>query len=288
MKLLSKILMTFLTVAFFSSCDGLNELPEFSDKDAFVSFASTSSRVGETAGTFTIPVTLNSLKGVESVAYYTITNNTAVEGTHFVITGNKSLSFSADSPTDSIRIQIIDNDNFDGDINFKIDITDAGSVSLGASRSITVTIEDDEHPLVAILGAYTAKGDSYFDGPSEWTVTLEKDDSDLNKVWFTNFVVGGTSKKVYGTINDEKTELRIPVKQSIASSSSYSDVRLEGFYGPDGEIAIPTGGYITVNVDMEAGVLTIVDEFASAAINASGGVEGYYNAFKAGVVLTKN
>lgn len=204
MKLLSKILMFVAAIALFSSCDGLNEAPEFSDSNAFVAFSSKTIGVKETATSLSIPVSLVSLKGIENDVYYTVKSNTAQEGEHFTINGNKSLSFSKDATTANIEVQIIDNDEFEGDISFTIELSDPGSVDLGAMSSIVVTIEDDEHPLAAILGAFTARGTSYFNGASEWTVTIVKDADDLSKVWISNLVVDGTSVAVYGVVNAEK------------------------------------------------------------------------------------
>lgn len=287
MKLLSKILLLVLVTVLFSSCDGLNEVPKFSDANAYVAFSGNTAKGVETQGSLTIPVTLASVKGIENIAYYSIKSNTAKEGVHFTVAGNGSLTFSKDVQVANIQIDIIDNDIFEGDINFTIELSDPGSVDLGYKSKIVVTIEDDEHPLAAMLGDFNAQGTSYFNGPTEWVVSISKDKDDLKKVWISNFVQGGSNKAVYGIVNDEKTEMRVPVKQEIATSASYPQVLLEGFYGPNGEVDIPDGGYITIQIDLEAGKLTVMDEFGSAVYNANKEQLGFFNAFAADVVLQK-
>jgi hypothetical protein len=87
-------------------------------------------------------------------------------------------------------------------------------------------------------------------------------------------------------VNEEKTELKIPVKQTIAVSSSYPSILFEGFYGPDGATEIPDGGSVTGLI--QDGKIVILDEIGSHVYNASNASAGWYNIFQADVVLTKN
>ena len=111
----------------------------------------------------------------------------------------------------------------------------------------------------------------------------------MTKVWISGFVNGGSSgAKIYGVVNETKTEIKIPVAQIVAINSSYPKILLEGFYGPTGDDAIPTGGFITGTIDSE-GTITIADEFGSHVYkdDAASVSAGWYNIFKAGVVLKK-
>jgi hypothetical protein len=274
-----------------ASCN-INELPEYDDSNAFVAFTSSAVSVGEEEGSKQVEVLLTSIGGIETTVNFEVApaeTAGAVEGKHYTIEGSKSLTFKKDAPTQKITLNIIDNDTFDGDVKFTIKLLDPEGVQLGASKTCSVTIEDDEHPLLFILGTLSAKGVSDFNGDTEWEVRIAKDDSDLSKVWIYNLVPGGSSSSspVYGIVNDDKTEIRIPVGQEVAVSSSYPHILLNGFYG-DTEEKIPTGGYITGEI-AEDGTISIKDYFGSQVFSddAASNSLGWYNLMQAGVTLKK-
>ena len=274
-----------------ASCN-INELPEYDDSNAFVAFTSSSVNVGEEEGSKQVEVLLTSIGGIETTVNFEVTpaeTAGAVEGKHYTIEGSKSLTFKKDAPTQKITLNIIDNDTFDGDVKFTIKLLDPEGVQLGASKTCSVTIEDDEHPLLFILGTLSAKGVSDFNGDTEWEVRIAKDDSDLSKVWIYNLVPGGSSSSspVYGIVNDDKTEIRIPVGQEVAVSSSYPHILLNGFYG-DTEEKIPTGGYITGEI-AEDGTISIKDYFGSQVFSddAASNSLGWYNLMDPVVTLKK-
>ena len=274
-----------------ASCN-INELPEYDDSNAFVAFTSSSVNVGEEEGSKQVEVLLTSIGGIETTVNFEVTPDEtagAVEGKHYTIEGSKSLTFKKDAPTQKITLNIIDNDTFDGDVKFTIKLLDPEGVQLGASKTCSVTIEDDEHPLLFILGTLSAKGVSDFNGDTEWEVRIAKDDSDLSKVWIYNLVPGGSSPSspVYGIVNDDKTEIRIPVGQEVAVSSSYPHILLNGFYG-DTEEKIPTGGYITGEI-AEDGTISIKDYFGSQVFSddAASNSLGWYNLMDPIITLKK-
>ena len=274
-----------------ASCN-INELPEYDDSNAFVAFTSSAVSVGEEEGSKQVEVLLTSIGGIETTVNFEVApaeTAGAVEGKHYTIEGGKSLTFTKDAPTQKITLNIIDNDTFDGDVKFTIKLLDPEGVQLGASKTCSVTIEDDEHPLLFILGTLSAKGVSDFNGDTEWEVRIAKDDSDLSKVWIYNLVPGGSSSSspVYGIVNDEKTEIRIPVGQEVAVSSSYPHILLNGFYG-DTEEKIPTGGYITGEI-AEDGTISIKDYFGSQVFSddAASNSLGWYNLMDPIITLKK-
>ena len=275
-----------------ASCN-INELPEYDDSNAFVAFTSSSVNVGEEEGSKQVEVLLTSIGGIETTVNFEVApaeTAGAVEGKHYTIEGGKSLTFTKDAPTQKITLNIIDNDTFDGDVKFTIKLLDPEGVQLGASKTCSVTIEDDEHPLLFILGTLSAKGPSYFNGDTEWEVRIAKDDSDLSKVWIYGLVPGGSSSSspVYGIVNDEKTEIRIPIGQEVAVSSSYPHILLNGYYGEEGDEKIPTGGYLTGTI-AEDGTITLQDWFGSQVFSddAASNSLGWYNLMQAGVTLKK-
>ena len=249
-----------------ASCN-INEYPTFDDSDAFVAIQTQTASVVENAGkSIEIPVLLTSLNGISGSVDFTIEADAtagAVEGVNYRL-GNtsKTLNFTKEAPTQNIIIEPIDNDTFGGDVKFTITLSNPQGAKLGASKTCVVTVEDDEHPLAFILGTFTCHSESGFGGDLDWTLTIEKDASDLSKVWIDNMVPGGSSMKVYGTVTDDKTELHIPAGQDIASTSSY-DCKLRAFYGYNGEEEITTG-YITGQIAAD-GTITILDDFGSYA-----------------------
>lgn len=270
-------------VIFFTSCNP-NDYPEFDDADAFVAFTSTSLSVDEFGESLEVPMLLSSLAGLDGTATVEVDAEatTAVEGVHYTFSSEKTVSFTGEAPQQSLKLNIIDNNEFGGDVKLVLKIVSATGVNLGKATTCTITIADNEHPLQLILGSFTAKAYSYFNGDSEWTLQIVKDDSDISKVWIYPLVLNGTGNEVYGIVNEDLTEMKIPIAQTIAVSSSYGDISLEGFYGPDGEEGIPTGGYITFAID-ENGNMTTTDWFGSY-IPTQG---AWYNIFVGATFLKK-
>lgn len=272
-----------------ASCN-LNEYPEFDDANAFVAIQQSSASISENGGAVEIPVMLTSLSGISGSVDFTITpaeTAGSVEGTHFRLANeSKTLSFSKDAPTQYIKIEPIDNDTFGGDTKFTIELTNPQGVTLGANKKCQVTVEDDEHPLAFILGTMNALGYDYFSGGAEeeWTATFEKDPTDLSKVWIYNICSGGCSLPVYGIVNEDKTEIRIPVGQTTANTSSY-DVILEGFRD-NGETDIPNGDYIVGRIT-ESGTIVISDWFGAHAYNAGTTTSAGWYAIEMGGIFKK-
>ena len=275
-----------------ASCN-INELPEFDDSNAFVAIQQTSAAIEENnEGTLKIPVMLTSLSGLSGSVDFTITPNEtagAVEGTNFqIVNSGRTLNFTKDEPMQYIEIRPIDNDTFNGDVRATITLSNPQGAQLGANKTCVFSVNDNEHPLAFILGDFNGKGTSYWGDELDWICTFEKDADDVTKVWIKNLIPGGSSDDcpVYGFVNDEKTEIHIPVGQTCRSSSSY-DIILEGFYGEDGDEDIPTGGYITGLID-EAGNITFQDWFSSTAYTkGTSNLAGYYEVVLAGAVLKK-
>lgn len=219
------IVLAALAAVALASCN--NDQPEFNDKDAFVSFTDTKASIDENKATLEIPVQLSSLKGKEGSVDFEITADKtapAVEGTNYTVANaTRTLTFTKESNVQNIKLNIIDlAGTFTGDLRLNIKLKNAQGVNLGAESSFDVTIVDLDHPLAFMLGTFRASGESNFNGATTWNVEIKKDDSDVNKVWIYNILPAGTSDKypVYGTVNEDKTELRIPVGQNTKKTSS--------------------------------------------------------------------
>ena len=219
------IVLAALAAVALASCN--NDQPEFNDKDAFVSFTDTKASIDENKATLEIPVQLSSLKGKEGSVDFEITADKtapAVEGTNYTVANaTRTLTFTKESNVQNIKLNIVDlAGTFTGDLRLNIKLKNAQGVNLGAESSFDVTIVDLDHPLAFMLGTFRASGESNFSGATTWNVEIKKDDSDVNKVWIYNILPAGTSDKypVYGTVNEDKTELRIPVGQNTKKTSS--------------------------------------------------------------------
>lgn len=214
----------------FASCS--NDQPKFDDADAFVAFTKSTVSVNEYDGSVDVPVLLTSLAGLNGTATIEVDTeaSTAVEGTHFSFAGEKTLTFSKEAPTQYLKLNIIDNDEFGGDKKIVLKITSADGANLGNAKTCTVNIADDEHPLKPILGTYNAYGDT---GRGEYTyeVTLAMDPDDVQKVWIYDiepyfagygYIAANGYQQFYGIVNDDLTQINIPAKQKLG----YSDVEI--------------------------------------------------------------
>lgn len=263
----------------FASCS--NDYPTFDDADAFVAFTSSSLSVDEFGESIEVPVLLTSLAGLDGAVSVEVDAeaSTAVEGVHYTFASEKTLNFTGEAATQYLKLNVIDNADFGGDVKVVLNLVGANGVNLGANSTCTITITDDEHPLQAILGVYKGVGISYFNGETEWALQITKDPTDISKVWIYPFVPSGTNETIYGIVNEDKTELKIPISQ-VTAVTSYGDCTLEGFYGPDGEAQIEAGGYVTFTI--ENGKLTTTDWFGTYIPS-----EGAWYNIMVGATLTK-
>jgi hypothetical protein len=225
-------------------------------------------------------------KGAKLGEHFTFTTNCLEDSTY---KDSTKLFFTKSQYSDIIYIKAIDNAVFTGDIYFTINLKNPKGVNLGASNSCQVTVTDDEHPLAFMLGDYSGSANSYFNGATVWNLSITKDpDGDLHKVWLDPLVGKADGSPIYGIVNDEKTEMKIPVRQSIASG--YSDghkVLLDGFRDIENDDAIiPEGEFINVTIAPDA-TMTIADVFGAQYVEADGSSGGWYDILLNGAVLTK-
>lgn len=292
------IVLAALAAVALASCN--NDQPEFNDKDAFVSFTDTKASVDENKATLEIPVQLSSLKGKEGTVDFEITADKtapAVEGTNYTVANaSRTLTFTKESNVQNIKLNIVDlAGTFTGDLRLNIKLKNAQGVNLGAESSFDVTIVDLDHPLAFMLGTFSASGTSQYNGAETWTVKIAKDDKDVNKVWITNMVLGGSSAAypIYGTVNEEKTEIRIPAYQVMMKSSSYPGI-LFTILDSEGENLVEDYmlGKITTDANGKA-IITFTDNFFgtgvfSSATPSEAAFKGFSNLYLPGVVLKKN
>ncbi len=297
MKILKNTTVGLVALAAMGLAACSNDLPEFNDNDAFVAFTSTSTSVDENKGEIEIPVLLTSLNGKEgTVDFEFVPDETAPaeEGVNFTVeNASKTLTFTKDANTQSIKLKITElAGKFTGDLRFTVKLTNAQGVNLGADNTHTVTIADLDHPLAAILGSYTCSVNSYYGGEGQWTVTIQKDDTDVSKVWISNLLGFSNFASIYGTVNDDKTEIRIPVSQKLYSSSSYPVIRLDAYYGEGGEEDVEDAVVGTINTDADGNTTISFGNYwmAAAAYSDEGAKSfaGFYELLMPVTVLKLN
>jgi hypothetical protein len=246
MKKIYKYMAGAAALLTLAACSSLNETPKFKDADSFVAFDKTSISVDENAGTVSLPITIASIDPEKVSVTYDATDGTAKKGTNYTLADqNAVLAFDGTSRTGKIVINITDlAGTYTGDLSFTVKLTGAGKLKLGDSNTCTVTIADLDHPLAAILGSYTAKGEDYGAGAFTYTLHLTKDPKDVKVVWcdyICPLAANSTSRplSVYGNVNDSKDVITFPCGQTLNSSYNGHNFIFGQFYYD--------GGYYTVS-----------------------------------------
>lgn len=280
------------SMMFFASCS--NDTPVFDDADAFVAFTKTTMSVDEFGQTLDVPVLLTSLSGMSgTVTFEADSTSTAVEGVHYTFAGEKTLSFSGlEGSTQYIKLNIIDNDEFGGDVKLVLNLTAVTGVNMGATKKCTVTISDDEHPLLFLFNTYKVSATSYFGSSFDWEVSISKDDTDLKKVWISNLsayftsigYVAPSTNYFYGIVNADNTQISIPVGQETGLATSSGSVTLEGFDGPDPDVVdmLSAGSYIVVDIVDNGNKLVFQHAWGTTV-----GGAGWYDLFYGGLEMNK-
>lgn len=302
MKKIYSVIVMALGLVMLVSCE-LNKDPLFNDKDAFVAFDNAAFTCTETDGEISIPVTLASLDGMNTTISYEAVNGTAKAGTNFeLVDGTGTLTFTPDGRTQYIKVRILDpgvvysrgervSGLYTGDLKFKLAFKSTGDVNGSMESVCTVTIKDIDHPMSALLGSYTMNGESYFNGPTRWTMSILKDESDDHMVWFFNiFAVDGwadTDTMYYGIVDADLTTISIPLGQE----SEYT--RPTGYhltlYGVDSELNGYEAGTLTVAIEKDAnGFVTGLDFGDELGIWAYLPTEGSLNVLLPGISGTKD
>ena len=285
MKKIFYLFSIVLMGSLVASCH-LNDMPTFNDSDAFAAFKTSSMSITEDGGTLNIPVSVTSLGGVATTVSYEFVNGSAKQGVDFEdASGSGTLSFGAGETLKNIAVKIINHPGvFTGDLKFSVKFKSAGDVKMGASNTCAVTINDLDHPLSAILGDYTAKGESYFNGAQEWTMSFLKDASDVTKVWIFNIFASDswadTDTVFYGLVDDDLTNISVPLGQETEYKySGTTPCVLLGFDGEDGW----DEGYLNIAIKNGGKTLEFIDYGPWLYIPGAGSVNIVYG----GIVCTK-
>lgn len=259
---INKFIYVAVVGALFASCQSV-ETPMFSDKDAFVAFDNASTTIEENANKeIQIPVSLVASKALDVSVNFEIDTtayagkNAAKEGVNYRLK-NTSTTLTYTSTGELvgyITVEPIDNSTNDGDVCFDIRLSSPSGCSLGANYTTSVTIADDDHPLAAagILGTYSVRGESPFEGEEgvvyTWTCEVQKDADYVDRVWFTQLVPtvsGATYKSVMGTVSEDFRTITINGSQDMGTYSTYT-LQLD-FNGAGATAAQVSNGTISIS-----------------------------------------
>lgn len=280
-----KLALGMAAALMLASCN-INELPEYDDSNAFVAFTSSSVTAQEGGAEVKIPVLLTSISGISTDIEVEVIDSTALEGKDFTI-ANKKLSFTKETPTQYVTVNITNDDEYTGSRAFTLVLKESG-VQLGASKKCVVSIADDEHPLLFLFNTYTTHLVDYWGDEYDIEGTIERDPDDDSKVWFKDFftpyltIGNGFSTKFYGIVNLETNEILIPAGQETGVSASSKPIIL--YVGETEDLSgelYESGKNLVIKILNEGESLLVVN--AWGASNGS----SWYDLSAGGVTLTK-
>lgn len=281
MKKIFYLFSIVLMGSLVASCH-LNDMPTFNDSDAFAAFKTSSMSITEDGGTLNIPVSVTSLGGVATTVSYEFVNGSAKQGVDFEdASGSGTISFGAGETLKNIAVKIINHPGvFTGDLNFSVKFKSAGDVKMGASNTCTVTINDLDHPLSAILGDYACKSTSAWGDDLEWIMNFSKDASDVSKVWIYNiFASDGWADWdtiFYGLVDSDLTNISVPLGQE--TEYKYGGTTPCVLLGFDGEGGYDEG-YLNIAIKNGGKTLEFIDYGPWLYIPGAGNVNIVYGGF---------
>lgn len=271
MKKLAYILAGVAMVAALASCN--RELTF--QHHSFISIYCGNKTFAEDAGNITVPVSIYNNKNGATITVK-CTDRTAVSGTNYQLVEPASGVLNA-APGDTVKnivIKLIDRPGiFDGNLAFNVSIdSKSDDVELGPHDNVTITIKDNDHPLVDFFGDYTMKGvcansNNGLSYPS-WDVVVGPDDADVTHLVFSNMtyfsaVAYHSDTKdcpVYGIVSDDRKTITFPFPQASGT--------LSGFGIDDKAYTFGHTGFGGVYVTDEVEVVFTLDEASGMWITA--------------------
>jgi len=258
MKKLAYILAGVAMVAALASCN--RELTF--QHHSFISMYGGSKTFAEDAGNITVPVSIYNNKNGATITVK-CTDRTAVSGTNYQLVEPASGVLNA-APGDTVKhldIKLLARPGIlDGNHTFNVAIdSKSDDVEVGAHDNVTITIKDNDHPLVDFFGDYTmqaicANSNNGLSYPS-WDVEVGPDDADVTHLVFSNMTYFSAVAynsytgdcPVYGIVSDDKKTITFPFPQASGSLESGFDIADKAYtFGHTGY----GGVYVTEDVEV--------------------------------------
>ena len=230
-KIINRITFVLAAVMLLVSCEA--DYIMFDSSKTFVAFPSEATTILETGGQVAIPVYVVALEGSPAITVdfdfdATDLPNAAVEDVDFtLINDSKTLSFSDGWGFDTIWIQPIDNDIFEGNKAINIVLqSNSQDYQFGALSSNALTIIDDEHPLKSWIGSYTVEAASYGSPGAwdeAWTISTASVPGDLSSLQITinSTPYGGPGDPFLASIDTDAMTITIAPGTEIGDCYGY-------------------------------------------------------------------
>lgn len=203
---------------------------------SFISIYCGNKTFAEDAGNITVPVSIYNNKNGATITVK-CTDRTAVSGTNYQLVEPASGVLNA-APGDTVKnivIKLIDRPGiFDGNLAFNVSIdSKSDDVELGPHDNVTITIKDNDHPLVDFFGDYTMKGVCANSNGglvyASWDVEVGPDDEDVTHLVFSNVTYFSAVAyhsysgdcPVYGIVSDDRKTITFPFPQTSGSLKEF-------------------------------------------------------------------
>jgi hypothetical protein len=232
MKVKSLLYTSLAASLLFASCN-LNEQPVFDDAtQAFIAFSATSGYVFEAVDgvpdTLKIELYCASVAGITASVQVEVTDTAyaesqrAQEGVHYNILSDTEIHFDAEHRFATVKIVPVDDNELRGNKRFDLVLTSVDGCNMGANKRFEVIILDDEDPMNAFIGTYTATAESAFTGVSTqvWTATIERDFEKETRIYITPICEilnrpGTPINTVTATVDLDGNVLYVPLSQEL-------------------------------------------------------------------------
>jgi len=232
-RIFQNILLLFAGVLVFSSCENLNEPTVFNaDEYAFVSFENASYKTYENeTSELVIGLQMAAEKGAAATVEFEIIEGTAKIGETFNLVNETSvLTFAEGVGMQFINISMIDNEIREGNKSFKIAIKSNSNgyiQGIDGKDTITVTINDDEHPLELLIGSYHIAGNDVLWGEViDETVSVDPVEGDLTALEINLYNSLGAENTVIATVDMDTKTISFSGGQNFGNWG-YGDVLLK-------------------------------------------------------------
>lgn len=238
----------------------------------YVGFSAATSTVPESAGTVDLTVSLATPATVTSTVDYSVTGGTATgAGTDYTLNAG-TLTFAPGDTVQTITVSIVDDAVLDAGETVILSLANPQGLQLGSITSNTLTITDDDLPVVSITASDAAASEAGLD-PGEFTISrtgstaasmtvnltrtgTATSGTDYSAIATTQTIPAGAASMVVNVtpLQDTANEGTETIILTLASGSSYT-------------LGTPTTA--TVNLlDDDRSTVTLVANDASASETA--------------------
>lgn len=284
MKKLNIILGSAFALLALASCD---RKADYYTVD-FVSFPESAIEVQEDTTQFLIPIYAKSQTGsaVSTNVTFSVVDGTAKNGVDFTVEpANGVLNVNGEDA--SIVVKVVNKSGeYTGNQKFTIVLEDADNgYTLGAARTVSVTIKDLDHPLADVLGTYKLSCEDYANGPLSFYTSITPDENDVSVVWIDHIIPMGVAHSfdagVYGIVSGDEGArvITVPLGQEFRGDPG---ILITWSQNPDGRFSLGDSGNAVLTQGAD-GVYTIDISLGYY----DGSIYGY-GLQKPGATLTKN